>query len=261
MMTYPTVHPKVNRLLDELLRRVQTVLSDQFVGLYLFGSLTSGDFDPDSDIDVLVVTEDDLSAALFAGLKAMHQHIVTGGSHWATQLEVSYIPLAALRRHEPTHADHPHIDRGCGDQELVRMRHDASWIVQRHVLRERGITVAGPAPATLIDDVTADDLRRAMVDVLNGWAAPILAEPAQMQARGYQSYMVLSLCRILYTLRHGTVASKRAAARWAQGALPLQWGPLIARTWVGRRHPGLAASPADVDGTLAFIQYALEQGA
>jgi len=44
-----------------------------------------------------------------------------------------------------------------------------------------------------------------------------------------QTYTVLSLCRVLYTLEYGTVASKPVAARWAQHALDDQWRPLSER--------------------------------
>src|SRR2546423_4926058 len=103
------------------------------------------------------------------------------------------------------------------------MRHDSDWIVQRYTLRERGITLAGPAPQSLIDPVSPDDLRRAMLDILHGWWALMLDDPAPLRRRGYQSYTVLSLCRLLYTLEYGAVVSKPVAARWAQETLDARW--------------------------------------
>ena len=98
-----------------------------------------------------------------------------------------------------------------------------------------------------------------MVVILNGWASQILEETAKIKQRGGQSYTVLSICRILYTLQYGTVVSKPVAARWAQEALDNKWTPLIERTWAGRHNPGAEAPPEDVNGTLEFIRYALEQ--
>ena len=103
---------EVNLLVQELIQSVQIILGSHFVGAYLFGSLTSGDFDQHSDIDVLVVADDQLSYDLFAALKTMQSRISARDSWWATQLEVSYIPRQALRRHNPASAMHPHIDRG-----------------------------------------------------------------------------------------------------------------------------------------------------
>jgi predicted nucleotidyltransferase len=253
-----TRYPEVNQLLLTLLQTVQTILADQFIGMYLFGSLASGGFDEDSDIDVLVVTVDEMSGESFAALQAMHAQIYAGDSPWTVQLEVSYIPQAALRRYDPANARHPHIDRG--SERFFMMAHNESWIVQRHVLRQRGVTLAGPAPQSLIDPISPTDLRRAMLAVLNQWTPQFLEEPDRLKHRGGQSYIVLTLCRILYTLHHGTVVSKHAAARWAQENLVAEWTPLIEQAWAGRHNPGLEAHPEDVNGTLAFIRFALEQG-
>ena len=258
MIDNPTPYPEVNILLKELLESAQAILGDHFIGMYLDGSLTSGDFDQDSDIDFVVVTDIEISGSLFSALQAMHDRIATIDSWCAIQLEGSYISRHALRRYDPAHALHPNIERGKGER-LKMAQHDEAWAVHRYVLRERGITLAGPAPHTLIDPVAPNDLRQAMLKTLHGWAAHILDNPAQMKDRGYQSYTALTLCRILYTLHYGTVASKPVAARWAQETLDNRWMTLIERAWAGRHNPGLEASPDDVNGTLEFIRYALEQ--
>ena len=79
-------------------------------------------------------------------------------------------------------------------------------MILRSNLYERGITLAGPAPQTLIDPVTPDDLRQATLAILHGWAEPLLADPAQIISHGYQAYIVLTLCRMLHTLQYGTVS-------------------------------------------------------
>jgi hypothetical protein len=95
--------------------------------------------------------------------------------------------------------------------------------------------------------------------ILDRWAAKILEEPAPIQQRGYQSYVVLSLCRILYTLQFGVVVSKAVAARLAQAKLGERWAPLIERAWAGRHHPGTEPSLVDVNDTLDFIRFTLER--
>ena len=170
--------------------------------MYLDGSLASGGFDPDSDIDFIVVTDVDISGELFYSLQAMHDRIALDDSIWAIQLEGSYISMPAIRRYDPAHALHPNIERGQGER-LKMAEHDQTWDVHRYVLRKQGITLAGPAPHTFIDPVSPAQLKQAMRINLSGWAARFLAEPAQMQFRGYQSFIVLSLCRILYTLQNG----------------------------------------------------------
>ncbi|MDQ3006385.1 MAG: DUF4111 domain-containing protein, partial [Chloroflexota bacterium] len=252
-----TPYPDVNKILNILYTYASEILQDHFVGMYLFGSLANGDFDQHSDIDVLVVTKDEIKDDVFSSLQAMHAQLASLNSPWATQLEVSYIPQKALRCFDPADKLHPHLDRG-NNESLHWMAHESDWIIQRHILRERGIILEGPAPQSLIDPISATDLQKAIVDVLPLWAGPILEDPLKIGNRGYQSYIVLSLCRMLYTLQCGTIISKRAAADWAQDSLSKQWTPLIARAWQGRQNAGSNAEPEDVEGTLNFIRFTMQ---
>ena len=254
----PTPYPDVNEILNLLLSNVQEILQEQFIGMYLFGSLANGDFDQYSDIDVLIVTDGEISDIRFDALKKMHERIQKINSPWAVQVEVSYIPKEALRRYDPENNQHPHLDRDAGERLHIR-EHVSDWVVQRHVLRERGVTVVGPEPKTLIDCVSPEDLRRAMQPILFEWYAHFLEKPSPFGSQGYQSYVVLSLCRILYTLQKGEVVSKQAAARWAKETLDPSWIPVIDRALVGRQNSTLEPSPEDVQDTLDMIQYALQR--
>jgi hypothetical protein len=78
--------------------------------MYLYGSLSLGDFDPaSSDIDFLVVTEHELPDETVAALDTMHARIAASGLEWADTLEGSYIPCAAMRRYDPANNRHPTI--------------------------------------------------------------------------------------------------------------------------------------------------------
>ena len=253
----PTPYPEVNTILQVLLERVKSILGSHFIGMYLDGSLTSNDFDEDSDIDFVVVTDEEISGDLFSELQEMHDRIATMDSPFAVQLEGSYISRQGLRRFDPEHALHPNIERGNGER-LKMVYHDDWWIIHRYILRERGITISGPAPQTLIDPVSPDDLRRVMLSLLHGWATQILNDPNKISSRGYQSYVVLSLCRILYTLQFGNVVSKPFAAGWAKETLGDPWVSLIDRAWEGRHHPEASAELEDINGTLDFIRFTLE---
>jgi len=253
----PTPYLEVNSILRELLSNVMSILGSHFIGMYLDGSLTGADFDQDSDIDFVVVTNEDISGDLFLALQEMHDRIATIDSPFAVQLEGSYISQQGLRRFDPEHALHPNIERGNGER-LKMVYHDNWWIIHRYILRERGITIVGPAPQTLIDPVSPNDLRQAMLSLLHGWATQILNNPNKINSRGYQSYVVLSLCRILYTLQLGDVVSKPVAAQWAKETLGDPWVSLIERAWIGRHHPEASAELEDINGTLDFIRFTLE---
>lgn len=248
-----TPYPDVDALLSLLLGGVREILGDRLVGMYLYGSLSLGDFDPDSsDVDFLFVTDSTLPAETLDALRDLHAHIAVSGLRYANKLEGSYIPRAALRRHDPANAAHPTIGV---DWDFGVREHGSTWIIERHVVRERGVTVWGPPPATLIDPVTPDELKAAVCDSLGFWQRA-LSDSAWLEPRDYQAFAVLTMCRVLYTLNRGEVVSKPDAAAWALESLDPAWRPLIERVLVWRHQH----ERDDLSETVDFIQFTLEQG-
>ena len=253
-VTHPMPYAGVNAVLHVLLSGVQTILGNHFIGMYVYGSLASGDFNPQrSDIDFLVVTADELPDEMLPALEAMHARITASGLKWATRLEGDYIPQSALRRYDPTHAWYPHFGM---DGHFDVEHHGSDGVIQRHLIREQGVALAGPAPETLIAPVQPDDLRRAALGILLEWWAPMLHDPARLHSSEYQAYAVLTMCRALYTLQYGAVVSKSAAAQWAQQALGERRAALIERALAWRHGTQLD----DLNETLDFIRYTLERG-
>src|SRR5438876_988561 len=72
-----TSYTDINALLDSLLMHMQNILRQKLVGVYLYGSLVSGDFDHESsDIDVLAVTSSDINDKEFVDLQKMHNDLI-----------------------------------------------------------------------------------------------------------------------------------------------------------------------------------------
>lgn len=258
MVSAPTPYADVNAILAQLLGEAQNVLGAQFVGMYLYGSLASGDFDPaSSDIDFAVVTATGLPAETVSALELMHTRLAAGGSDWAHKLEGAYLPADLIRRHDPHGAACPSLNEG----RFVVDERGSDWIIQRHVIRECGLIVKGPDPKTLIEPVSPTEIRQAVLGTLYEWWFPMLDDPAWLAKNGapYQAFAVITMCRVLHALAHGTIVSKPVAAAWAQDRFDGRWRALIAQALevraVGRTQHAPASVPGFLDGSLDLIRF------
>jgi hypothetical protein len=229
--------------------------------MYLAGSLALGDFTAGSDVDVVVATDGELADETFAALATMHDRIAATGMRWFDQLEVVYIPVAALRRYDPAHATHPYLGRG-PDEHLRVITFLPDGVAQRVVLRDCGIILAGPPPATLIDPISPDELLVAQVELMRSWWSPMAEDgPAAefLRQRGHQSLAVLTMCRVLYTLGTGSITSKSAAAAWGQATLDPSLRGLIERAtaWRADHAPddSIVAAEEEIRATQELIRF------
>jgi hypothetical protein len=126
-----------------------------------------------------------------------------------------------------------------------------------------GITLAGPAPKTLIDPISVDALRREMRETIRNWGQEILEDPDVFRNRFYQGFIVLNYCRMLHDLIEGRPGSKRAGAEWAKTTLDPGWSGLIDRAWNGRPNPAVSvhepADAADFDSTLQLVRLIMRE--
>lgn len=231
----------------------QAALGDALVGLYLRGSLALGEGDPVmSDLDVFAVTAHPVTEAEFAALAALHTRLERLPNHFAGQMEGPYIDRAAARRFVPGQA-HPTVYRG---EPLARRLHGANWVLERWMVRERGVTLCGPDPRTLIDPITPDGLRSAVRARLPDWLAwaEQTDDPDWPLPLSHKAYVVETMCRALHTLATGELASKPQAVAWALATLPEPWRTTAARSraW----HAAATVDPSVVPEVRAFVRWA-----
>lgn len=253
MTVTPTPFPEVNELLRLLHARMGAVLGAHLLALYLDGSLARGGFDAASDIDFVAVVPSQLDDTTFAALQQMHAAIGQLDYRLARDIEGFYVPLAGLRRYDPANSLFANLERGateCLKWEQIGQ----AWIVHRYILREYGLVLAGPPPASLIDAIPPSQLQSTMRTALQEWSDYVLAAPHLLTQPGYQSYAVLTLCRMVYTLQHADILPKAQAAAWGMTYFPARWQPLISQALHERLHLR-APTPQQTAETVALVDY------
>lgn len=255
----PTPFRDVNFVLNEFLARIQTLLRKHFEGMYLVGSLALGDFDPlNSDIDFIVVTGTEIGDDLFDGLKDIHAQFAASTSPWAERIEAIYIPHSALSRSIPGASPYPQIEKGT---QLFKAPLESGWVFQCISIRDRGVAIAGPEPHTLVGPISPDVLYSASANIVGTWIEQAENDPTWLpwvRQRSAQSFVVLTLCRLLYSMATGAVISKPRAADWAGKQLGERWARLIENARAGQHEVG-TITQSEEDETLAFIRFVFAQ--
>jgi hypothetical protein len=243
---------EVPLLLGALLAGIQTVLNDNLLGMYLRGSLATGDFDSlTSDIDYLAVTQQHVGDQEFARLATMHTKLAQLPNRYAQHVEGAYLDRAAVQRFCPGKC-HPTIYRG---EALVRSEHHANWLLERWVVREHGVVLFGPPPRSLIDPISVPALQTAVRERLRDWEewANHPEDPAWLLPQSHQAYVIETMCRALSTLEMGVLLSKRQAVAWALRRLPEPWRSTVelSRGW----HSSTRVDVSRNRDVMAFIHW------
>jgi predicted nucleotidyltransferase len=89
----PTAHPMVITIRDAIVG----VTGSSLVGLSVYGSLATGDFEPDvSDIDLIAVLTDVPDERLVSQLREMHARLAEANPEWDDRIEVDYVSVGGL---------------------------------------------------------------------------------------------------------------------------------------------------------------------
>jgi predicted nucleotidyltransferase len=250
----PTPYIDVNQVLHHFFLKIQVVLGSRFIGMYLYGSLACGDFNHDnSDIDIIVVYKDEIDDERFSMLKDMHAEFDAKNSPWAQRVEIAYISEEALLGTAPKTALYPQIEKG---GPLKRLPLELGWAFQSYSLHEFGLIVAGSDPRMMANPVDLKNLKLAALNITKIWVEQSHQDSwiQALQQKNEQAFVVLSLCRFLYTHRKNTIGSKSKAARWAMESLDRKWTPLIERSLKERRSKDKTLD-SDLESTLKLLQY------
>ena len=252
----PTQFHELNRLLQSLIERAIRILEGNFLGAYLVGSFALGDADIHSDCDFLVIIRDPLTSGQEARLRGLHREIFSRPGYWSQHLEGSYAPENELRTLSALGRKWLFLDNA--HEEMEWSTHCNS-LEHRWILRERGIILAGPDPKELIDTVDPDAMRGKMRELVQTFLPDLEAWIRLDRIAWAQRYAVTTLCRMLYSIETGEIASKSASLVWAKDHLDSQWSTLIQQALDGRRlgwNPEDVPSKESVRQTLAFSEYA-----
>lgn len=262
---YP--YPELRQVLNAFVDQVAAELSENLIGIYLVGSIATGDFDLDSDVDFLVVTSTELTKTNIKSLQEIQTRINNIDCYPAKHLEGSYISIGDLNNWQMAgKKELYYFDNGSTIFE--QSTHDNKWHV-RWILRERGITLIGQKPENIMQSIPSvelsNEIKIAMLEDMKAFEDEINRPRNFWNSRFGQSFFVLTYCRMLHTLHTGTIQSKKAGATWAKQFLEPKWSEIIDQAWNEREGVRFLvkirqrAEQTLLGETLEFMKYAISQ--
>ena len=249
----PDSTKEINEVLRSLTAGMSHILGENLVGVYLTGSLSYGDFNSEnSDIDLLVLIRNPVSQKKLEALKQMHLHVERDHEKWEKRIECSYISLEMLPSILPPKTPRPYIGEGIFYPEAP---YGNEWTINQYLLYKHGVSLLGPDFKTLVKPISIEDVREACIrDLFEEWE-PKINDPEWLNNGHYQSYVVLNLCRILYTVMCHATATKKTSASWVKREFFPQWNNLIqtAEDWHYGKEMNLK------EETIEFIQFVVNK--
>ena len=250
-----TPYPEVNAILAVLLERTLLILDTKLVGLYLYGSLVSGDFDYSiSDIDLLAVLSFDLSEQEFNGLHTLHERIATEYPAWKGRIEIAYLSVNGLKTYRTQESLIAVISPG---EPFHFKEAGKDWLINWWVIRHDGVTLYGPPASQIIDPISQAEFLQTVQEHALGWREWV----REAQNLPGQAYAILTLCRALYACCNGEQVSKKRAATWVQEQFPA-WSDLIQSAFTWRSDPAKyeqVDAEAVLPQTNRFVQFIIDQ--
>jgi len=228
-----TPYQEINEILYSFVDGVLKILTENLCGIYLTGSLSYGDFNENSsDIDLTVILRKAASPNELDQIRKFHIQLENQFKKWANRLECTYTPIEMLKYILPPLEPRPWY---CGFENYLyeKAPYGNEWIINNYLLYQSAIPLIGLDFKELMAPIDIVEVQKACIrDLFVEWEPKIL-HPSYLSDSHNQSYLILNLCRILYTVLHGSTGSKKISAGWVKQEFGLRWKFLIemAENW------------------------------
>ena len=249
---------RVQAIVDAYLEAVDDEAPGLVEGLYLTGSTALGEFRPHtSDIDFLAVTTNRPDADAIAALGRAHARVRKRCPR--PFFDGRYVTWDQLARDPRQAGPGPYsyegrfLGQGQGDCSPV------TW----HTVASCGVRCRGPEPADLAIWTDSAALHSWTLNNFDSYWRPLMRRarrfPDPWSLTAFTSYgavwVVLSVCRLHYTLATGNICSKEEAGCYGLRTFPEQWHRVLNEALRIRR-----ADRARADVTSALSEIMVDVG-
>jgi predicted nucleotidyltransferase len=218
---FPRGTPNFNRkALRETLLSVHAILQSDLIGIYLYGSLAMGCFNPiSSDIDVILVVKERLSKEQGKEIIEYLKRVCSKDN----RIELSIVSADVIQNPQyPIMVDLHYEYWG----NIFESETDKEVLSNLYTTKKRGYCVWGEPIGKVFSKIPAQYHVRSMIEDIENTRKYLHEKPERI---GYdvQVYWVLGSCRVLAFIREETVLSKLEGGQWGLAHLPQEYHSLV----------------------------------
>ncbi|RAV17760.1 aminoglycoside adenylyltransferase domain-containing protein [Paenibacillus contaminans] len=210
--------------LDKITALFKEELKENLIGVYLHGSLAMECFHPGrSDIDLLIIVRRKLIASEHKRVAQtallLHDELPNkGGLEFSVLLEDCLKPFVHPTPVEFHYSDYHREKYRSDGNYLCGGYEDRDLASQYAVAYHRGIALYGRPLTEMYEPVDKPFYLDSILYDVEGASTDIVRNPM---------YFALNLCRVLYFLKEGAIASKKEGGEWGVQALPAEYRELV----------------------------------
>lgn len=212
-------------ILDGIVSKSKEIIEEKLVGIYLHGSMAMGCFHSDkSDIDVIMVIEDDISDT--QKIMLMRQIVYLNQQAPPKGLEISIVkreycnpfiyPTPFELHFSPMHL--PWFKENPQDYVEKMKGEDIDLAAHFTIIRNYGVVLWGEKIENIFAPVPKQNYLESICADIENATEDILEQPI---------YITLNLCRVLAFVKEGLYLSKEQGGKWGIEHLPLEYHSII----------------------------------
>ena len=172
---------------------------------------------------MVAITKTLLNKAELEKVKDVHKKLNEINMKWANRFEISYTPIDMLKEKNIPITPRPYYNEVFYDEAI----YGNEWFINNYLLINYGKTIYGPDFKTLVMyDITIDDIKESCIkDFYEEWFLKV-SDDEWLSNGHYQSYIVMNICRIIYTIINLKIANKQESGKWVKKKFK-EWAELI----------------------------------
>lgn len=257
-MKNQTIKKELPVQIKQVISIVENLFQGQILGIYLYGSATIGNLRPDSDIDILVITNSEMTVSVRENFTK--QLLAISGQVGCVEkrpLEVTIInqnditPVQFPPRCEYMYGEWLREEMEAGNNPQSCYDPDITILLWQ--ARQYSITLEGIDSKELIPDIPFHEIEQAIKSSLPGLISSF---------KGDERNVLLTLSRMWFTLETKKIATKDIAADWVLPKLPTDFSPLLKmakEAYLGNVHDDWKGIENETAALIKFMKWQLEK--